>query len=460
MRKYLLPLALMITVLVAACGGPAAPPPAPTAALQPAATYQPAPTSAPQPTATSVPQPTAAPVKVVELQFWHAQSQTQEKALKALVDKFNAQHPDIKVTATFQGNYTDLFKKNTAAIAAGSPPDLSVAYQNDTANYVKSDAVIALDDLMKDPQVGFTEADLKDVFPAFIDHYSQFGGKVYSIAFMRSMEVMFYNADMLKSAGFDKPPETWDDFMKVCAALSKPPDVVCYEMPGGGAASTFANWVFGRGGDMLSADGKTVAFDQKPGLDTLSLLNDMFVKKYSIIQAKAYQDQTDFSLGKVVFTFGSTAGLPYYASAIKDANKVKNWGIAPAPHTAKDPVVDIYGPSVTIFKTTPEKQRAAFVFLKWLMDKDANAEWVKASAYFPARASTKASLGDYITANPLYGNAYDWLKYGRTEPTVSAWNPIRNFIGDAMVAVANGKATPDAALRDAAKKANDALVAQ
>jgi ABC-type glycerol-3-phosphate transport system substrate-binding protein len=447
-------LVVALAVITAACGPVATPPPTPVP-----------PTSAPtQPTAavkpTTAPQPTTAPAKAVEVQFWHAQSQTQEKALNALVEKFNATHPDIKVVATFQGNYSDLFKKNTAAIAAGSPPDLSVAYQNETANYVKSDAVIALDDLMKDPKIGFTDADLKDIFPAFIDRYSQFGGKVYSLAFMRSMEVMFYNVDMLKSAGFDKPPETWDDFMKVCAALSKPPDVVCYEMPGGGAASTFATWVFSRGGDLISADGKTVAFDQKPGLDALNMLNDMFTKKYSIVQAKAYQDQTDFSLGKVVFTFGSTAGLPYYASAIKDANKVTNWGIAPAPHTTKDPVVDVYGPSVTIFKTTPEKQRAAFVFLKWLMDKEPNAEWVKVSSYFSARASTKEALGDFIKANPLYGNAYDWLKYGRGEPTTSAWSPIRTIIGDAMVAVANAKATPDAALKEAAKKANEALAGQ
>ena len=456
MRKYLLPLVLTIAVLVAACTPPAMP--QPTAVPQPTTAPQPAATAVPKPTATAVP-PTVPP-KPVEIQFWHAQSQTQEKAINALVEKFNAAHPDIKVAATFQGNYSDLFKKNTAAIAAGSPPDLSVAYQNETANYVKSDAVIALDDLMKDPQIGFTDADLKDIFPAFIDRYPQFGGKVYSLAFMRSMEVMFYNVDMLKSAGFDKAPETWDDFMKVCAALSKPPDVVCYEMPGSGAASTFATWVFSRGGDLISADGKTVAFDQKPGLDSLNTLNDMFTQKYAIVQAKAYQDQTDFALGKVVFTFGSTAGLPYYATAVKDANKVTNWSIAPAPHSTKDPVVDVYGPSVTIFKTTPEKQRAAFVFIKWLMDKEPNAEWVKVSSYFPARASTKEALGDFIKANPLYGNAYEWLKYGRGEPTTSAWSPIRTIIGDAMVTVANSKATPDAALKDAAKKANDALAGQ
>jgi multiple sugar transport system substrate-binding protein len=468
MKKYLvLALALALAVIVAACAP--APTPAPTPAPPTAAPAQPTtapaqPTTAPTqpttaPTAAPTTAPTAAPAKAVELQFWTAQSGPQDEALKKLAAQFTQQNPNIKVTPIYQGNYNDLFKKVTAAIAAGSPPDLAIAYQNDTANYIKSGAVIPLDDLMKDPQIGFTAADMKDIFPSFIDTYPQFGNKVYSIAFMRSMEVMYYNADMLKSIGMTQPPATWDDLMKACAALVKG-DVVCYEMPGGGAASTFADWVFSRGGDMISADGKTVAFDQQPGIDTMTFLGDLFAKKYAIVQAKAFQDQTDFSLGKVVFTFGSTAGLPYYDKAIKDAGKVQNWGIAPAPHTTKDPVVDIYGPSVTIFKTTPEKEQAAFLWLKFLMSKDANAQWVQATSYFPARASTKDALTDFIKANPLYGNAYGWLQYGRGEPTQAAWNPIRNFIGDAMVAVANGKMTPDAAIKDAAQKANAALAAQ
>ena len=110
---------------------------------------------------------------------------------------------------------------------------------------------------------------------------------------------------------------------------------------------------------------------------------------------------------------------------------------------------------------TPEKQQAAFLWLKYLMDKDPNAEWVKVAGYFPARQSTKDALADYIKANPLYGQAYDWLKYGRSEPQfTAAWEPIRNAIGDAMVVVANSKATPEQALKDAVKKANDAIAAQ
>jgi multiple sugar transport system substrate-binding protein len=402
---------------------------------------------------TAAAQPTAA--QVVQIQFWHGQSQAQQTTLNALVDQFNQSHPDIHVTATYQGAYSDLYKKVTAAIAAGTPPDLAVAYQNDVANYIQSGAVIPLDDLMNDPQIGFSQADLKDIYPSFIDRYPQAGNKVYSMAFMRSLEVMFYNADMLKAAGFDQPPATWDDFMKICQAVSKPPDTYCYEL--NTDASRFAGWVFSRGGDLLSADSKSVAFNSQAGLDSLTFLNDLFRKNYATVIGKAFQDQTDFSLGKVAFTFGSTAGLPYYTQAIQQAGKVKDWGIAPEPHTTPQPSLDAYGPSVTIFKTTTEKERAAFTFLKWLMDTGPNAAWVQATYYFPARASTRAQLTDFIQKNPLYGQALDWVQYGRTEPNIAAWNPIRNYIADALTAVANGTSTPQQALDKAASQANAAL---
>ena len=114
---------------------------------------------------------------------------------------------------------------------------------------------------------------------------------------------------------------------------------------------------------------------------------------------------------------------------------------------------------MTVFKTTTDKERAAFTFIKWLMDTGPNSTWVKATNYFPARQSTKAAMADYITANPLYGQAFDWLQYGKTEPTIAAWNPIRGFIADALTAVANGTAPADA-LKTVTDKSNAALSGQ
>jgi multiple sugar transport system substrate-binding protein len=455
-KHIVLSVLLVLAITLAACGAQA-----PVSTSTPPAAQATATQAPPAATATAVQeQPTQAPApsgQVIELQFWHAQSQVQQGPLNALVDQFNASHPGIKVVATYQGTYDDLYKKVTAAIAAGTPPDLAIAYQDQTANYIKSDAVIPLDDLMKDPQIGFTAQDLQDIFPSFIDHYPLYGNQVYSIAFMRSMDVMYYNADMLKAAGFDHPPQTWDEFMQVCAAVSNPPNSYCYEL--NPDASTFAYWVFTRGGTLVSPDAKTVTFDSAAGLDSLDMIATLFQKNEAILIGKAYQDQTDFALGKIAFTFGSTAGLPYYAQAVQQAGTVSKWDIAAGPHTTPNPVVELYGPSVTVFKTTTDKERAAFTFIKWMMDNGPNAQWCEATEYFPARQSTQAQMASYIADHPMYGEALGWVQYGQTEPALGAWTAIRTYITDAMTAVADGQQTPQAAMQDVVQKSN-ALLAQ
>jgi hypothetical protein len=111
---------------------------------------------------------------------------------------------------------------------------------------------------------------------------------------MRSMQVMYYDLDILQAAGFDKPPETWDEFMQICAAASNPPDTYCYEL--NPDASTFAYWVFSRSGTLVSPDAKTIAFNSQAGIDSLDLIATLLQRNEAFLIAKAYQDQTDFAL--------------------------------------------------------------------------------------------------------------------------------------------------------------------
>ena len=142
--------------------------------------------------------------------------------MDAAIAAFNAANPDVNVIGTYQGSYPDISKKITAAIAGNGLPDVAVSYQNDIANYVLSGAKIQpLDAWITDTQMGFSSTDLADIYPSYIDHYPGSNNQVLSIAYNRSMEVMYYNADMLQAAGFGQPPASWDDFMADCAKIAQ-----------------------------------------------------------------------------------------------------------------------------------------------------------------------------------------------------------------------------------------------
>ena len=458
--------ALFVVILLA--GFVAACAPTPTAAP----TAKPAPPTA-KPAA---PQPTVAPTKSTDaisqvdpsgqtVLFWHVSTKIHEETLKSLVDEFNTTNEwNITVQPEYGGYYPDIRKKILAAIQADSPPDLAISYQNMVAEYAGADAVVDLDPYLKSEKYGLSKDDLNDYFANFFagDRYPEYNNAMFSFPPNRSMEVMYVNMSMLKDLGFDKPPASWDDFYNICKAAKEQKDLPCYAISP--SASTFSAWVWTRGGSVISEDGKSVAFNGKEGLAALEFLKKLVDEGLAYQISESYGDQTDFANQKTLFTFGSTAGLPYYAKAIKgDSDSFAfDWTIAPFPHDTPDPIVDIYGPSVTVFKTTPERQLAAWLFVKWFTEKQQTATWAMDSNYFPVRRSAAESpeMQDYFQKNPLYKKAFDFLPYGRTEPTIAGWQGVRDALGNAIVAVITGEKSPQEALDEAAATAQSALTGE
>jgi len=313
-----------------------------------------------------------------EVIFWHVSTKIHEQVLLSLIDEFNGTNPwDIRVKPEYGGYYGDIRKKILAAIAAGQPPDMAVSYQNMVAEYAAAEVIEPLDDYIASKEYGLSAQELADYFEAFItgDHYPAFGGQMLSFPPNRSMEVMYYNIDWLAELGYEDPPKTWDEFYEMCrAATDEAAGTSGYAISP--SASTFAGWVWTRGGEVLSADGKSVRF-QAEGVEALTFLKKLVDEGAAYQIAERYGDQTDFANEKALFAFGSTAGLPYYARAIEDEETGKprfSWSIAPLPHDTPEPIVDMYGPSICVFKTTPERQLAAWLFLKWFTAPEQTAQ--------------------------------------------------------------------------------------
>lgn len=428
------------------------------------------PTRPPAPTNTPVLPKVTAAAGALKVQFWHALTGASQVAeVQALADKFNAANPTIYIVPTSQGSYDPTRQKVNAAIQANSIPDLVLGNPGDLAEYYLAGAVAPMDDYIKDAKDGLSAAQLAEINSSLT--FDKFDGKTIGASFGRSIQVMYYNVDMLKAAGFDKAPATWDDFDKVCAAVTKG-DVFCYAFVP--SASTFASWVWSRGGTYASTDEKKATFDEQAGVDTLKWLKNLADKKYGYQPAGSFGDQTDFGNNKVAFTFGSTAGLPFYNDAVKGKFK---WAIGAMPAaTGQKQNVDTFGPGVAIMKTTPEKQKAAWLWVKFLLSKDVEVEWGAVTTYFPAPKSALDALvsmdNDKATAlNAAFGKVQDqyklavtFLPLGRREPVSPAWQSVRGIVADMQTAVFTGKSgstftssDPAAAAAEGVKRVNDSL---
>jgi len=395
--------------------------------------------------------------KPVELTFWHTQTAANKDTLQAIIDDFHKENPNITIKPEFVDGYTNTYKKVMAAISGGGLPDMAVAYESMVADYMDANAVVSFDDYVKSTKYGLTKADVDDIVPAFWEasKYPQFKNQMLSFPFTKSMLAMYYNADLLKAAGIAKAPETWDDFQAACDALQKN-NVKCLAISVD--ASTIDGWIYSRGGTLLSDDEKSVKFNAAPAYDSLSLIQSLVKKGEAYQISKQFADQADFGAQRVAFAFATTSGLNFWN---KEVGGKFNWGVGVLPH-AKDvkPVTVQYGGNIAIFKSTPEKQLAAWKFVKYFTSKDVTARWAAASGYTPVRTSSfdTAPIQQKVKDLPQYGTAIkEILPTAKPEPYVKGWQATRAFLEDGLVAVINGTKDPKAAIDEAADKANKSL---
>lgn len=443
-------LMMIVALILAACKPaptevPTTAPEKPTA--EPTKAQAPEATEPPEPTATTAPEdpwanvdPTGAMVN-----FWHQHTSDRETALLAIVDEFNKTNEwGITVNAEFQGSYNDIFNKMLTFMNTSDVPQLVVAYQNQAATYQLADALVDMNPLVNSPKWGLSEADQKDFFPGFFiqDVFPTFGNARLGFPPNRSEEVLYYNMDWLKELGYDAPPTTPEQFKEMaCKAATTPftksttEGSIGYELSID--ASRYASWTFAFGGDVFDYTKGEYALNTQASSDAMAYLQDLFKNGCASIVTESYGDQTDFGIGKLLFSVGSSSGLPFYQSAIDSGAKFA-WGVTALPHTTPNPVMNIYGASVSIPKTTPEQELAAWLFVKYYTSTDIQATWAKVSQYFPVRASVAASMTDYFAANPTYKEAFDLLQYGKFEPPVPGYDFVRSMINQAMDSVVNG----------------------
>jgi multiple sugar transport system substrate-binding protein/sn-glycerol 3-phosphate transport system substrate-binding protein len=377
-----------------------------------------------------------------EIVFWHQHSGDRETELLKVVDAFNATNEyGIHLTAEYQGGYTDIFNKMLPILNTEDVPDVVVGYQNQTATYQLAGAMFDMNEIIDDPVYGMTAEEQADFFPSFFaqDVFSIYDGARLGLPPNRSMEVLYYNQSWLEELGYDGPPTTPAEFKEMaCAAAATPYSGATAEGSLGYQlsidTSRFASWTFAFGGDIFDYDANQFTLNSDASVAAMEFLQDLFDEGCARIVSENYGDQTDFGNGTLLFAIGSTSGLTYYKSAV-DSGAGHEWSIAALPTSTGVIKQNVYGASVGIPKSTPERELAAWIWLKYYTSPEPQAAWAKSSLYFPTRTSVAEDMTAFFLANPAYKKGFDLLEYGAFEPAVPGYDFVRTEVNVTMAAL-------------------------
>ncbi len=384
--------------------------------------------------------------------FWHPYTHTQEEALLDLVDTFNATNPwHITVVGESAGSFGALYRAVEGRLESGLLPDLSLAEPHQVAAYVARQALVELT-----PYAEHRTWGLHGVGFIHTTTLPQFEG-LYSLPSSRAVELLYYNDDWLYELGYPEPPRTWDAFQEMACAASDP-DAGVYGYTFAIDALTFADMLTNRGGQMLEEGAAGYGFGDASGLETLRFVRALLSNGCASWTAAQREARSDLTAGRALFVIDSITLLPSIRQAVS-AGAGFDWSVVPLPTTLEAPRLGIYGDDYVVLRTTPERQLAAWLFIRWMNEPEQQAKWVSSFHTLPTRASTRDLLADYIAQNPQYELVLDMLDYELTaEPAVVGYQGCRRELENLLYAVVRG-AEPSTELVRTLRLCNESLQA-
>jgi multiple sugar transport system substrate-binding protein len=383
---FLFSLTVILSLLLAACGGGAA-----------------SPTNAPQPTeagaqpteggteATSAPVtegacPAAAQGQSIEM--WSPLTGPDGDEMSALADRFSQENSSgVKVTHVAQPEY---IQKLEAAAAAGQLPAMTVVRITNLAALVERNVIKPVG---AEAMSVFGD-DFGSEFPENAWNPGEYEGQRYSIPLDVHPLVMYYNKDMFTAAGIEAPgttPWTRQEFEDALAKLEESgvtPISIGTAFQG---ATLFQSLIKQFGGAVVSDDGTTATFNSDAGVQALTYINDLKQKYTPDVSGGGDPEVALFKQGQAAIVVHG----PWW---ISDLQQLPFAGFAPLPQIGDNHAVWAGSHQLAMTTEDPAAQAAAACWISWLSEH--SAEWAKAGQV-PIRTSVRESGDLASVAAPI-----------------------------------------------------------
>ncbi len=394
-------------------------------------------------------------VGAVRLTLWHGVNPPANRdVLQELVDRFNHQHPDIQVESLYVGQEDQQTPKILASVVGNAPPDMLWFNPTITGRLVELDAIRSLDDLL-------AASPVKDEIDPALLETMQFQGHAWSVPFGTNNAGIFYRPSLFEAAGIAHPPETWEELRQVANKLTRDTDgdgrVDRYGilLPLGKGEWTVFMWLpflWSGGGELTDVQGvarsKDVNLVNESATRALQFWKDLIEDGSAVLSLpeRGYE-MNRFLTGKVAMQLSG----PWTLRELKATGV--DFSVFPMPSEVRQATV-IGGENLFLFKTTPERERAAFAFAEYVMGEEFQTAWAIGTGYLPVNLKARQSEAyqAFVARQPTVKVFLDQAEYGRARPIFRGYARISEKLGRAIEAVLLGKSSPTEALEDAQRR--------
>lgn len=349
--------------------------------------------------------------------------------------------PDFEKATGIKVNYEIVPYDNTRekeVLNFSGQGDLSIALVDLVwiGEYAENGWIEPISKFSGDASITDPNLNLKGFFPLLLNAFGTWGGTTYGLPFDNYSGLLFYNKCMLKAAGFDKPPATWDELAntyapKLTDASKKQFGYALQSLRGETqSADSFMRMLWPQGGSLLDKTfhSNLMSKDSQAGLNfRQNLMKYMPPGVVSWDHAEAVNGLAQNQVAMITewSAFYSTLTDPK-TSKIGDC-----LGVAPEPAGPAGRLPALGGFSLAVASQAPEKvQKAAWIFIQWATSEAIAKPYVEAGG-----VSGRMAVYDdpEIKANyPFVAPMVESWQHGVPEfrPRFPAWPAISEIIGE------------------------------
>lgn len=383
--------------------------------------------------------------KTVELTMWDAS--WNENITPGLIEKFNEEHPNIKVNVEFFPS-DGMSDKYLTALTSGSGADILSVNNEWISTYATGKGLVNLDEYIEK-----NDYDLDDFYDGARQGITV-DGSVYGLPYRAETHGMFYNTDLFKAAGCETMPETWEELLPVLQDIKKN-DVSGIAIPGGEWGNTsyqLINMILCSGGNVLNEDNTKCTLDSKEAIRAAEFFVDLH-REYGVVPSSIMEN--DNAAGRTLFIESKVASFmsgAYDISAIYGANADINMATSLLPVFEGNERKTIFAGWSSVISANSKHPDEAWLLAEFLASPEISVEY---STTFSARKSMQKN--EKYENDELLKNLSEAVQYGDTLPVIPELSQIRQVMYEQIQLALSGDITAEKAMLEATQQINKIL---
>jgi multiple sugar transport system substrate-binding protein len=376
-----------------------------------------------------------------------------EEAIK----EFNKKYPDIKVELEHVA-YDQLHDKELASFNAGGSAAYDIVDVDEiwTSEYAEAGFILPVTDRYTDEM----EEGILDASKNIVSYQDEY----YGVPMFNDVLFFYYNEDLLKQAGFDNPPQTWDEFTQMSKVLQEKKLVAGNASSWGWSANEglicyFAQYLGSFGGQFFDENGEP-QFNNEKGVSALQYMIDAMNKDKVIdpasINANDRQILDAFKNGKTAFVSGWSF---YWGEINADDSQVKDKvkvGLIPAVEGA--PHATATGSMYLAITPQSENEDAAWKFIEFLGSKEMQKEQSLSAGALPIWKDLYSDA-DLNANHGALAEMGKQLEATISRPSLESYNEFSKGLQVKLQEALLGQKDAKTALDEAAQQAKDLMSA-